>query len=321
LDSISAFPKIYAIGKTEIENLFKGEVEVTEKIDGSQFAFGLNSSGELVLRSKGQILYTTTSNMFSLIIQHLNANIDHIKRVLTPNEYIYGEFLNKPKHNVLNYERVPNNYFMVFGVKKGLNFINDYDIIRTYADKLGFETVPLIYKGIITSAEQVQELIGTTISVLGREVIEGVVVKNYNQHTSIGDPTICMGKYVREAFKERHGLDWKAHGNELEDWMKSFKSEARWQKAVIHLKERGELENSPKDIGKLMKEINMDILQEETEEIKAFLHKYYIDKIKRIACAGAAEWYKEQLLKSAFPAEFNGMATTNDTSDGCIRVS
>lgn len=312
MDSISAFPKIYTIGKREIENLFKGEVEITEKIDGSQFSFGLDSSGELVLRSKGQVLYTTTSNMFSLIIQHLNANIGHIKSVLTPNEYIYGEFLSKPKHNVLCYDRVPKNYFMVFGVKKGLNFINDYAIIKEYADKLNFETVPLIYKGVIESAEQVQNLIGNTISVLGKEVIEGVVVKNYNQHTSIGDPTICMGKYVREAFKERHGLDWKAQGNELEDWIKSFKSEARWQKAVIHLKERGELENSPRDIGKLCKEINTDILKEEEDEIKTYLYKYYIDKIKRVSSAGVAEWYKDQLLKSAFK---------NDTSDGCVTVS
>ena len=40
---IPAYPKIFSIGSPYVPNLFKGRVEVTEKIDGSQFTFGLNN--------------------------------------------------------------------------------------------------------------------------------------------------------------------------------------------------------------------------------------------------------------------------------------
>ena len=50
--SISAFPKIFAIGTDYIKDLFNGPVEITEKIDGSMFVFG-KVDGELFMRSKG----------------------------------------------------------------------------------------------------------------------------------------------------------------------------------------------------------------------------------------------------------------------------
>lgn len=37
---IKAFPKIFALGTQYTEGIFDSEVEITEKIDGSQFNFG-----------------------------------------------------------------------------------------------------------------------------------------------------------------------------------------------------------------------------------------------------------------------------------------
>ena len=48
---IKAFPKIFAIGQDYIKDIFDGEVEVTEKIDGSQFVFG-KLAGELYFEVK-----------------------------------------------------------------------------------------------------------------------------------------------------------------------------------------------------------------------------------------------------------------------------
>ena len=80
--------------------------------------------------------------------------------------------------------------------------------------------------------------------------------------------------------------------------MQGFKSEARWQKAIIHLKEKGILENSPKDIGKLILEIQKDIKEEEQEDIKNYLYKFIIKDILRKSTQGFPEWYKEQLLNN-----------------------
>jgi len=180
---------------------------------------------------------------------------------------------------------------------------------------IGLEGVPLLYKGTLDMTrvdkgnggysyvgyDFLKRILETSPSILGGEFgIEGVVVKNYEQRTKFGDPTICCGKYVRETFKERHQKEWKTGGDTIREFSESFRTEARWQKAVNHLREKGELENDPRDIGKLMKEINIDVEEEEAEEIKNFLYKHFIKQIKRKATAGAPEWYKEQLLKKAF---------------------
>ncbi len=94
-------------------------------------------------------------------------------------------------------------------------------------------------------------------------------------------------------------------------FIESFRSEARWQKAVQHLKEKGELENSPRDIGKLMTEIKKDILEEEEENIKNTLLKIFKEDIMRKAVRGFPEWYKKQLLQKSFNKEIinNGNIT------------
>ena len=44
------FPKIYAVGSSEVKDVFNGPVEITEKLDGSCIGFG-KVDGELIVRS------------------------------------------------------------------------------------------------------------------------------------------------------------------------------------------------------------------------------------------------------------------------------
>ena len=53
---IHPFPKIFAIGTTYILDIFKHEVNVTEKLDGSQLSFG-KINDTLYIRSKGAQLF------------------------------------------------------------------------------------------------------------------------------------------------------------------------------------------------------------------------------------------------------------------------
>ena len=139
----SAFPKIYALGKVEIQDIFKTEVEVTEKIDGSQFCFGRDETGEIVMRSKGQQLFEgNIPNMFQKAYEYVAANQELIKKHLAPGTYIYAEFLNKPKHNVVVYGRTPASSLIVFGVKCEGNFIPSYEYIKAKAQQLNLEVVP-----------------------------------------------------------------------------------------------------------------------------------------------------------------------------------
>jgi hypothetical protein len=107
------------------------------------------------------------------------------------------------------------------------------------------------------------------------------------------------GKYVSEQFKEKHQSGWdkehRAKGR-IDLYLEQYASEARWHKAVQHLNDVGELEHSPKDIGKLLKEINSDVTEEEKETIKDFLWNEYKGELSRKATRGFPEWYKQYLL-------------------------
>ena len=134
---ISAFPKIFAIGTDYISRIFDNEVEVTEKIDGSQFVFG-RVKGELYMRSKGQQLYIDNpEKMFREGMEYVASIEDRL-----PDDTIfYCEYLKKPKHNTLAYERVPKNHLMLFGISSSVkNFERDF---VGYADAIEIETVPI----------------------------------------------------------------------------------------------------------------------------------------------------------------------------------
>lgn len=307
---IPHYPKIWNLGNDAIPDLFKGTVEITEKIDGSMFGFGVDQDGTVVMRSKGkEMFFEAHEGMFEHAVTQVENRKDQLlqlaNEVFKGAFFIYAEYLGKPKHNVLAYERTPNDNLIVFGVKIGQNFVKDFFQIKDIATSIGLETVPLIYEGEWEQSqgyEKLKEILEKTNSVLGNTLIEGVVIKNYRQLTVIGEITSCFGKYVSEKFKEKHRTDWKhiSGKDSLGLFIDSFRTEARWNKAIQHLRDNGQLTNTPKDIGPLMKELQTDLGEEETEEIKKFLYNHFIKQIKRKACAGFPEFYKEQLAKKQF---------------------
>lgn len=295
---ITAYPKIFAIGTDYIRDIFEDPVEVTEKIDGSQFDFG-RINGELYLRSKGAQLYPDNpEKMFQEAIEYVMSIEDRIDNGMT----FYCEYLKRPRHNILSYERVPKNHLMLFGMSD-LRQTFKFDLNR-WADALGIERVPVLYQGEIKKAEDLLDLLDTD-SILGNTKVEGIVVKNFDRPFLLGGQPIPImaGKFVSEKFKETHRQNWgKEHTakGRYVSFCESFKAEARWHKAVQHLRDAGQLDNNPRDIGGLIKEIQRDITEEEQDEIKAFLWKEFGKDILRAATRGFPEWYKEQLVKRGF---------------------
>jgi hypothetical protein len=296
---ITAFPKIFAVGSHHIPRLFDGPVEITEKVDGSQFVFG-KIDGELQIRSKGAMIVPESPNdMFAEGVEWVLSIQDN----LPDNTVFYGEYLRKPKHNVLAYDRIPKNHFALFGVSTpGGEFVNAHIELASIASRLGCDVVPLLHEGTIDH-EELSKLLDTD-SFLGGQKIEGVVVKRYEPLLLGGQIiNIHAGKYVSERFKEIHRKNWsKEHtsGGKWQSYCAQFCTEARWEKAIAHLKERGELVHEPRDIGPLLKEIKEDITAEEKEAIMQVLWNLHKDDVFRIAIKGFPEWYKERLLKEAF---------------------
>ena len=296
---MQAFPKIFSIGTDYIRNIFKNDVECTEKADGSQFSWG-KIYGELYIRSKGkQMFVDNPEKMFQAGVDHV-CSIAHL---LPENVMFHNEYLRAPKHNVLTYGRIPKNHHLLFGMMKFPEqiFVDNHDVLSEWAERLGIEVIPLLYRGNVSTPEFLRGLLERE-SVLGGVKIEGVVVKNYQEKFLLGGQPMPLmaGKYVSEAFKEVHREKWgKEHTGKgkWDTFKESFCTEARWAKAVQHLEERGELLHAPQDIGRLMKEVNQDILDEEEQTIKDFLWKEFGKEVLRTAARGLPEWYKQQLLE------------------------
>lgn len=297
MDSWHSYPSIFNVGHKAVADIFTDDVLIEEKVDGSQFSFGLFDDG-LRVRSKGQVmLVDAPDKMFQ-------RAVDAVKGLpLTPGWTYRAEYLMKPKHNTLAYDRIPAQHLIVFDINSSQEEYLSWETKAKEAERLGLETVPCLFYGRITNVEQVKALLDT-VSVLGGQRIEGVVVKNYARFGP--DKKALMAKHVSEAFKEIHKIEWKLanpkSGDILDTLIDAFRTPARWAKAVQHLRDEGRLEGSPRDIGALFKEVPGDVQKECEEEMKAMLFRWAWPRVQRGITAGLAEWYKEQLLASQFEA-------------------
>lgn len=291
------FPKIFQLGHKEINGLLDDEVEITEKIDGSQFIVGKDKEGKLHMRSKGAVINPDQPpNLFRPVVEYFLS----IEKRLFKNTSLYGETLCKPRHNTLAYSRVPKNHFMLFAMSNfdGSHFSSSYFQLESFGEMLGVEVVPLLFQGKAT-IDMMDKLLPQE-SVLGGETPEGVVVKRYTEHELYGQTFPLMsGKFVTEKFREKHQKIpmGTSGGNKILQEFERYNTEARFNKAVSHLKEKGELEGSPKDIGKLMKELREDLLAECEEELKELLWNGYFKKdFIKVSTRGFPQWYKEKLM-------------------------
>lgn len=294
---IHSYPKIYNLGHPAIKDLFEEAVTVEEKVDGSQFSFGV-LDGRLVCRSRGkQIDLDMPEKLFGKAVEVV-ANLYH---TLVEGHTYRCEYLQKPKHNTLAYDRVPRNYLIILDIEKGPNDFYCYEEKKEIADFLGLECVPLLYEGKIDTYEQFKEFLQLT-SCLGGQKVEGVVIKNYVRFGR--DGKALMGKYVSEDFKEVHQKDWKYRNptrkDIIDELILQYKTTARWNKAIQHMKEAGQLCDEPKDIPVIFREINKDILKECGDEIKERLFKHFWKNISKGLTRGFPEYYKEMLAKTQF---------------------
>ncbi len=291
------YPKIYALGHAALADLFNGEVVIQEKIDGSQFSFGV-FDGEIKCRSKGKEQDPDAPDkMFSRALD----TVHQLAPTLTPGWTYRAEYLQKPKHNALCYDRTPDGHLIVFDINDGHESYLSPESVRGEAERIGIEAVPTIATCCSTPTMEMLDGFLQRESVLGGVTIEGVVIKNYSQFGA--DKKVLMGKYVSEAFKEKHEKVWgeqnKSHGDIVKMIVERYRTEARWDKAVQHLRDNGLLERSPRDIGTLITEIPADILDECEGEIKDILFKHFWKQISRGVTMGMPEWYKRRLAESA----------------------
>lgn len=293
------YPRIRTVGHSEIEKLLPGFVIVQEKIDGSNFSFGRTARGELFCMSRNQVLSMADgadNGMFNKAVEYVKSIAERVPVGILAR----CEYLQSPKHNVVAYSRVPLNNLVLFEVE-ALNPFGQWELLgeefwEAHARQFGIELVQCFFRGPLV-LEDVNNLFTNCIakpSQLGGALPEGIVIKNPKAFTYEGE--VCRAKLVRQEFKEQ-----MAHNKEsgrpstVHELGFRFGGAPRWNKAIQHLKEQGQIVGGPEDIGVLMREIGRDVEEECADEIKEALWKRFRRDIVNGAARGFVDWYKKKI--------------------------
>jgi hypothetical protein len=296
---IGGYPKIYNLGHKAVRDIFKSRTLIQEKVDGSQISF-MKKDGIVYARSKGKMLYfEQQEKMFANGLECIWQTAHQLKE-----GWVYrGEYLQKPKHNVLQYDRVPMNHIILYDIQvRSEEYLSPIEL-KLHAENLGFESVPFWLMEGSPGKGVLDELLNRT-SLLGGATLEGIVIKNYDMWDPMTGKTL-MGKWVSEAFKEVHKKKkYKTTRSDvIQSLIENYRTDARWHKAVQHIRDEGKLQDSPTDIGSLIKEVCVDVHEECKDEIQEILFKHFWKQIARGITAGLPEWYKGMLIDKQFETE------------------
>lgn len=293
---LHGYGKVWSYDDAPVRQMFRGSefVDIEEKVDGSQFSCGL-VDGELVMRSKGAQVFPGPG-MFEAAVA--SAERMQLAGALLPNAVYRFEYLSKPKHNTLAYERVPAGNLVLYDVEIDGEFV-PAEMLPHYASALGVDAVPLLYSGSLPSRDELDGMLDTD-AMLGGHKVEGIVVKDRTRR-HLQDGKMLKAKVVSDAFKEKHNKGWKAKnltGKDVADEIaQRLRTEARFAKAVQRARDGGNPANTVQAIGPLLADLGRDLKAEHEDWIKAQLFKHYWPQIQRRANAGFPEWFKAEMAK------------------------
>lgn len=303
--ALPSYAKVLPLGHAMLENLLKGRVEITEKVDGSCARFG-NFGGSLRYGSH-HVNFSDEQPVDEMFLpgwQYLETIADRFE----PNVVYFAEYLKGPHQSTISYSRAPTNHFMLFDIYDA-NLIRwrNQDEIRGAAIRLGIDPPNILWEGPgeTLTQEQLNKLLETQ-SYLGGSVIEGVVLKNReataivsNPHDLRMPPHPPMGKLVRESFKETNRVAFKKD-NPVESAIAMVQNKARWEKAVLALRDRGELSGELRDIALLIPEVQRDVELEAKADILELFWQAHSREILKGAVRGLPDFYKGRLAEQQF---------------------
>lgn len=277
--------------------------DVEEKVDGSQFSFGVfGSDRKLKCRSRSQAIDPDRPDgMFRLAVETVKELTD----VLTIGWTYRAEVLCKSKHNILQYERTPKGNLILFDIQTSEQDWASRAEVEREASRIGLEVVPLLFSGKPTLSDL--ERCFNNKSILGGP-IEGFVIKPIGRVLRDRDNAPIMAKWVSSQFKETKKDEWKEKPPRTDIFAfigAPYRTHQRWQKAVQHLAETSSLTGTPADIGPLIREVQEDVAKECKVELLEELWDFAWPQISRAVITGLPEWYKEKLAQELFEREMH----------------
>ncbi len=199
-----------------VDTLLGVDLVITEKLDGENC--GMDRGG---VYARSHAAYTTSA--WSREVRALNARIG---RDIPEDEMLFGE--NMEGIHSIEYSEL-TSYYYLFGIRKKLTFQNGeergiwfpWKAVEEYAFLLDIPTVPVLFKGTVTSEKELklltEELCNQPSALGGKR--EGIVIRNSET-------------FLDEEFS-KNVMKWvrKNHVSTDEHWTKN------WKKAKIKYNE------------------------------------------------------------------------------------
>lgn len=296
--SISAFDRV--------RHFYEGHrVWVFEKVDGSNVAIGKTEDGQVWLQGHHKLIdpakYEPIFRPF--VTWATSEPVQAALRTIDGPFVLYGEMLNS---NKLKYkQRSPFVLFDVLQTRENV-FVQGFVPLNEWAFLLKCEVTPLVWSGPFEFMPDPATLIGPS-HFDDTLLAEGVVIKAHkvdywyyvDGEKRVVPVNMMAGKYVREGFQEI-----KPPKPEIVDPLDriadSLFTTARFDKIVTSLVEEGKSLDTPND---LMRLFMVDVLKEESENIRQQLEKAYLKQISsRIQKSALAEYRTRKELGCLTPS-------------------
>lgn len=144
-------------GVTFIEKLFSNEVYITEKIDGSRFAFK-KQDGELVFYKRDSktpinMVDRTVMSFYETAISHIESlNLSSIPEGIT---FGFEYFANTNPGSIV-YDKIPKNNLILTDISSGGSLDTNVDTLLSYSKKLKVSPPPIIHTGKLSAKQKTQ---------------------------------------------------------------------------------------------------------------------------------------------------------------------
>lgn len=301
------YPKVLSLGQPLIADIFSHPVEISEKVDGSQCRIQLTEDS---VKCGSKNVGIADEKMFRLA--HEQAERIWNEKVwwtFGDDITLFAEFLNKEKHNVLIYGRVPLNNLYLFGAMVDDRHLQTDELIEI-AKELQIEPPHILAaESDVKSQSDIEEYLKVD-SCLGNTILEGVVIKQYHEtypallastQAFFGYP--MAGKLVRDDFKERLDKEWsgkKQRETPLAKVTTEFLTDARFNKAIQHLADEGRITYEMNNLKDIIPEFYRDLVDEEHDEIVKIAMEEFWRQLKRKCDSFSVQEWKRYLVEKQF---------------------
>lgn len=280
------FKKGHYLGHRESEGVLSGTVEVSEKVDGSNFSVVVNNNSELICRSRNRELIDglETEKMFRLVCEY--AQLIHSQTPFEPGYIYFGE--NMVKHTI-DYGAVQQFIgYAVYDIGHDIyvdDWYKDFDVRGIPRVKVLSLQNPTV--------KQLQPYLNHQSSWgTSGAIAEGIFLKNYEKQ--------IFSKIVLDTFKEDNRKvfgDSEKKSSTADKIAEQFCTSTRIRKGIYKLRDEYNIDVDMPMMKWLPLEVYEDMLQENIIVISKTYQDVNFGKLRSVVSSKCASELKAFIME------------------------